>query len=169
MMKSLRVFLLIILVLPLFAFTTMHKYYISVTQINYIQEKQSVQITSRLFIDDFENILKQNYDENIVLVDEENPEIIDSYIDRYLKKNMELVINDKVVTFNFIGKQYEGDIVKCYLEVEDIQSIASFEITNRILFDLQKDQQNIVKTKINSKSKSVILTYENPNALLKFN
>jgi hypothetical protein len=156
-------------VLPLFAFTTMHKYYISVTQINYIQEKQSVQITSRLFIDDFENILKQNYDENIVLVDEENPEIIDSYIDRYLKKNMELVINDKVVTFNFIGKQYEGDIVKCYLEVEDIQSIASFEITNRILFDLQKDQQNIVKTKINSKSKSVILTYENPNALLKFN
>ena len=44
--------LFLILILPLFAFTTMHKYYVSVTQINYLQEKQSVQLISRIFIDD---------------------------------------------------------------------------------------------------------------------
>ncbi len=166
-MKSLRVFLLI-LVLPLFAFTSMHKYYVSVTQINYIKEKQSLQITSRLFIDDFENVLKQNYDEDIVLVDEHNPEQVDNYMFKYLKNSIELVVNNEAVTFNFIGKEYEGDIVKCYLEVENIKSIESFQVANRALFDLQKDQQNIIKTKINSKNKSVILTSENPNALLKF-
>ena len=47
-------YLIVLLVLPFFAFTAMHKYYISVTQVNYIQEKQSLQITSRIFIDDFE-------------------------------------------------------------------------------------------------------------------
>jgi hypothetical protein len=167
-MKSLRVFLLV-LVLPFFAFTTMHKYYVSVTQINYIKEKQSVQITSRLFIDDFENVLKQNFDEDIVLVDETNPEMIDDYMARYLKTNIKLIINGKAVTFNFIGKEYEGDIVKCYLEIENVKSIESFQVTNRVLFDLEKNQQNIVKTKINSKNKSVILTFENPKALLKFN
>lgn len=168
MMKSSRVFLLI-LVLPLIAFTTMHKYYVSVTQINYIKEKQSVQITSRLFIDDFENVLKQNYDEDIVLVDEDNPEMIDDYMDKYLKTRLKLNVNNEVVTFNFIGKEYEGDIVKCYLEVENVKTITSFQVTNRVLFDLQKDQQNIVKTKINSVNKSVILTSDNPKALLKFN
>ena len=55
-------FLIIIFIIPLFAFTSMHKYYISVTQINYVKEKESVQITSRLFIDDFENALKTNYE-----------------------------------------------------------------------------------------------------------
>ena len=68
-MNSVKQFFLI-LMLPLFAFTTMHKYYISVTQINYLQEKQSVQITSRIFIDDFEKLLRERYDENITLADE---------------------------------------------------------------------------------------------------
>ncbi|MDB4402003.1 peptidase E [Algibacter sp.] len=147
----------------------MHKYYISVTQINYVKEKESVQITSRLFIDDFENALKTNYDENIILAEKDEAKIIDTYMQRYLQDKIKLRINNKAVTFNFIGKEYEGDIVRCYLEVEHVKSIESFLITNSVLFDLQKDQQNIVKTNINSKNKSVILTYNNPNALLKFN
>jgi len=162
-------FLIIIFIIPLFAFTSMHKYYISVTQINYVKEKESVQITSRLFIDDFENALKTNYDENIILAEKHEAKINDTYMQRYLQDKIKLRINNKAVTFNFIGKEYEGDIVRCYLEVEHVKSIESFLITNSVLFDLQKDQQNIVKTNINSKNKSVILTYNNPNALLKFN
>ena len=162
-------FLIIIFIIPLFAFTSMHKYYISVTQINYVKEKESVQITSRLFIDDFENALKTNYDENIILAEKDEAKIIDTYMQRYLQDKIKLRINNKAVTFNFIGKEYEGDIVRCYLEVEHVKSIESFSITNSVLFDLQKDQQNIVKTNINSNNKSVILTYDNPNALLKFN
>ena len=161
-------FLIIIFIIPLFAFTSMHKYYISVTQINYIKEKESVQITSRLFIDDFESALKSNYDENIVLTEKDEAIIIDTYIHRYLQDKIKLSINNKAVAFNFIGKEYEGDIVRCFLEVENVKSIESFSITNSVLFDLQSDQQNIVKTNINSKNKSVILTYKNPNALLKF-
>ncbi|PWH81710.1 peptidase E [Algibacter marinivivus] len=167
-MKLSKVFLLL-LILPLFAFTVMHKYYISVTQINYIEDKQSVQITSRFFIDDFENALKENYDESIVLAEKDEAERFDSYINKYLKKRIELIINDKSVSFNFIGKEYDGDIIRCYLEVENVKSIESFSITNSVLFDLQSDQQNIVKMNINSKNKSFILTYDNPNALLKFN
>ena len=162
-------FLIIIFIIPLFAFTSMHKYYISVTQINYVKEKESVQITSRLFIDDFENALKTNYDENILLAEKDEAKIIDTYMQRYLQDKIKLRINNKAVTFNFIGKEYEGDIVRCYLEVEHVKSIESFSITNSVLFDLQQDQQNIVKTNINSNNKSVILTYDNPNALLKFN
>lgn len=167
-MKSLKVFLILTL-LPLFAFTSMHKYYISVTQVNYIKDKQSIQITSRFFIDDFENALKQNYDEAIMLAEEDEPQAVDSFTNKYLHNNIKLAVNEAPVNFNFIGKEYEGDIIRCYLEVENVKSIESISITNSVLFDLQKDQQNIIKTKINSKNKSVILTYENPNALLKFN
>lgn len=162
-------FLIFAFLIPLFAFTSMHKYYISVTQINYIKEKESVQITSRLFIDDFENALKSNYDDNIVLAEKDEPIVIDSYIIRYLQDKIKLSINNKEVTFSFVGKEYEGDIIRCYLEIENVKHIESFSITNSVLFDLQEDQQNIVKTKINSKNKSVILTSDNPNALLKFN
>jgi len=84
-------------------------------------------------------------------------------METYLQKHMEVVINSNPATLHFVGKEYDGDIVKCYLEVEHVKSIQSFSITNGVLFDLQSDQQNIVKMNINSKNKSVILTAENPS------
>ena len=162
-------FLILIAFLPLFAFTTMHKYYISVTQVNYIQEKQSLQITSRIFIDDFENLLRERYYDNIILAEKDEPEIIDLSIGKYLIEAIAIKINNQKVTPTFIGKEYDGDIMRCYLEVEDVKSIQSFEISNKVLFDLFEQQQNIIKTKINSKQKSVIHTSQSHNTVLNFN
>ncbi|KAA5824155.1 peptidase E [Algibacter amylolyticus] len=162
-------YLIILLVLPLFAFTTMHKYYISVTQVNYVKEKESLQIISRIFIDDFESVLRSNYDKNIILAVKDEPKETDSLMNIYLQSKLKIKINDKPVLFNFIGKAYDGDIVRCYLEVEHVKYIDVLSITNSILLDYQEDQQNIVKTKINSKTKSFILTSNNTSALLNFN
>jgi len=162
-------FCVILFMVPFFAFTAVHKYYISVTQINYVPEKESVQIISRLFIDDFESVLKSNYDDRIVLAGKDEAKTVDAFMDKYLQKHIQIIVNGNPLTFSFIGKAYDGDIVKCYLEVEHVKSIESFSITNGVLFDLQTDQQNIVKMNINSKNKSFILTSDNPNALLKFN
>lgn len=166
---KIKKYLIISFLLPLFAFTTMHKYYISVTQVNYIQEKQSLQIISRIFIDDFENVLRERYDENLTLAEKDELQTIDLYIERYLKGAITIKINNQKVEVSFIGKEYDGDIMRCYLEVEGVKSIESFEISNKTLFDLFEDQQNIIKTKINSKEKSVIQTSQSHNMVLNFN
>ncbi|MEN3322982.1 DUF6702 family protein [Mariniflexile soesokkakense] len=161
--------LLILLIIPLFAFTAIHKYYISVTQIDYLQNKQSVQITTRIFIDDLEKLLRERYDESITLEGNEEQSTADLYIERYLNEKIKIKINNKEANLSFIGKEYDVDLVKCYLEIEGVKKIESFEISNEILFDLYSDQQNIIKTKINSQQKSVILIPQNRSALLKFN
>jgi len=167
-MKTIKI-LLVILVLPLLAYTTAHKFYVTVTQINYIEEKQSVQIISRIFIDDFEELIRQRYDEDITLDASKEEMQIDFYIERYLQEKMQIKINDSIKELVFIGKEYEDDIVYCYLEIENIQSINSFEITSQILFDLFDEQQNIIKTNINSKTKSFILIPQNFKRVLNFN
>ncbi|CAH8283851.1 hypothetical protein EV196_103479 [Mariniflexile fucanivorans] len=161
--------LLILLVLPLFAFTAIHKYYISVTQIDYVPNKQSVQIITRIFTDDFEKLLRERYDETITLAGKNEPSTINLYIERYLSEKIKIKINNKEMNVSFIGKEYDADLVKCYLEIEGVKKIESFEISNEVLFDLFSDQQNIIKTKINSQQKSVILIPQNSSALLKFN
>ncbi|WP_111308070.1 DUF6702 family protein [Confluentibacter sediminis] len=159
----------LVFALSFFAFTTMHKYYISVTQIEYVQEKQSVQIISRIFIDDLEELLRVEYDKTITLAEKNEPKSINDYIETYLKEKIKIKINDKEVNISFIGKEYDTDIVKCYMEIQGVKNIQSFEISNQVLFDFFNNQQNIIKTKINSKEKSVIQTIDKNDTVLKFN
>ena len=167
-MKVFKLFF-IAFALPLLAFTTAHKFYVSVTQIDYIKEKQSVQITSRIFIDDFEDLIQQRYDETITLEVKNESEKVNIYIERYLKEKIKLKINGADAEVLFIGKEYENDIMYCYLEVQNIMEINTLEITNKVLFDINQEQQNIVRTNINSKQKSFILIPQNDKGLLNFN
>ncbi|MGB1308442.1 MAG: DUF6702 family protein [Oceanihabitans sp.] len=159
----------LIIIIPLFAFTGAHKYYVSVTKIEYVKEKESVQIISRIFIDDFERLLRERYDPNITLNAEDELSTIDMYMQRYLKEKIKIDINKEPSNFNFIGKEYEDDIVFCYLEIEGVKAINSFQITNTLLQDIFEEQENIVRTNINGKNKSFILKKGNSKGMLNFN
>lgn len=167
-MKSHFNIFLLVIVLPLLAFTSIHKYYISVTQVNYVEEKKAVQITSRIFIDDFEKLLKERYDDNLILGDDNELKSVNLYMERYLKEKIKFKINGKEMNISFIGKEYDGDIMRCYLEITGVKTIQSIEIINKVLFDLYDEQKNLVKFKINSKQKSYMLTSQNDKALLNF-
>jgi hypothetical protein len=160
---------LFLIIFPLLSFTGIHKYYVSVTQIDYREDKRSVQITSRIFIDDLEKLLRERYDEGITLSSKDEPKTADLYIARYLKEKLKIRINNETSQLVFIGKEYDADIVRCYLEIEDVKHIETFEVSNKVLFDVFEDQQNIVKTKINAKQKSFIFYPQKDSAVLKFN
>ncbi|MDG1714704.1 DUF6702 family protein [Lacinutrix sp.] len=160
--------LLILAIITSIAFVSAHKYYVSITKIEYVSEKQSVQIITRIFIDDLEKLLKERFDNSIVLNSNTNEDQIDNYIEKYLYSRIVILINGKESTLNFIGKEYDDDVVQCYIEIENVASIKSFEIENKVLFDLFSDQKNIVRTKINGKNKSFILIPENDKGMLNF-
>lgn len=166
-MKHIKLYVFL-LIIPLFSFVGVHKYYISMTQIDYVEEKQSIQIITRIFLDDFENVLKERYDDEIMLAVKDELNVIDKYIEKYLKAKIKAKVNGEDINFNYIGKAYDTDVIKCYLEITDVKSINTFEFSNQVLFDLFEDQQNIIKTKINSKQKSFILTSQNNTFQVKF-
>jgi len=160
--------LVLLLILPLFAFTAVHKYYVSVTQIEYLEDRESVQIITRIFIDDFENVLRERYDSSLVLNDNRDEDEIDKYIEKYLSSRILVNINNTPVTIKYLGKKYTDDIANCYLEITNVKTINSFEIKNEVLFDIFPDQKNIVRTHINSKNKSFILIPQDNKGLLNF-
>jgi hypothetical protein len=167
-MKSTKI-LFIALLIPLVSFTAIHKFYVSVTQIEYIEEKESVQMIMRIFVDDLEKLLRTRYDKSITLDESKKDDQIDAYIGKYLANKVEVKINNKLVAFKFLGKEYEDDIVFCYLEINNISDINDFEITNNLFFEIFKEQQNIIKADIKSKNKSIVLTSQNNKAELHFN
>ncbi len=160
--------LLIALIIPLFAFTA-HKYYISLIKIEYKKEDQSVQITMRIFIDDLQEAINKTYTKNFELgvADKENN--IDSLIHNYIQDNFTIKINSQSKECQFLGKEYENDVIFLYLEVESIKKIQHVEIKNSMLMSVFPEQKNIVKLNINNRKKTFLLTKEKDKDLLKLN
>ena len=123
-----RIVLLALVFMSMSAFT-LHKYYVSVSEVNYVKEEQAVQIITRLYIDDFEAILKQRYDEKASLINTSGVSSLTmSYIKKYFKKKFVITINGEKKAFNFIGKEFEDDMILCYIEVPNIESIKTIKI-----------------------------------------
>lgn len=162
----------ILLTLLLVPFTSLqnaeHEYYVSVTEISYSEKQKSLQIISQIFISDFEKLLKERYDENITLLPDSNAELIEKYMKRYVEDKLKIKVNGSSVKFKFIGKEYKDDITYCYLEVENISNINSIEVTNKVLFDILPEQQNIVRLKLLGKNKSFLLIPDKDKCVLNF-
>ena len=158
----------LILILPLFAFTVAHKFYLSVTNVGYSEKDQALQITTRIFIDDFESVLLERYDIKMQLATEKESALADEYIEKYIRTKFALYIDGKVVNFDFIGKKYEDDLMICYIEVPNVvlDNHKSIALQNEILTDMFDEQQNVVHFKINGKKKSFVLIKENKKGVL---
>ncbi|MEB3346753.1 DUF6702 family protein [Aquimarina gracilis] len=166
-MKKIKLMFLFVLSITLCSFIT-HKFYVSVTQIEYNKERQSLQIISRVFIDDIEDLLQERYDQSIVLNVKEETSITEKYLEKYFDQKLKIKVNDKEVSFTFLGKEYEDDLMICYLEILEIDSLSSIEVSNDILMDYFEEQQNIVHVKKDNQRKSLILEKGKSNGLLNF-
>ncbi len=160
--------IVLIVLLPLVAFTTAHKFYVSVTNIKYSEKDESLQITSRIFIDDLEKVLEERYTIEGNLATEEESEIAMAYIEKYIRAKFSLKIDGETRNFNFLGRKYDQDIMVCYLEIPkvNISNVKSMEVQNEILTDLYGEQQNVVHFKLKGKKKSFVLIRENYKGML---
>ena len=146
-----------------------HKYYLSLTQIKFKKEEKSVQIIINVFMDDIELALNKDYDIDLQLTTKSELKDNNVYFEKYLKDKLRFKINGESQVYNYLGKEYDGDLVFFYLEIENIASITTIEVANNILTFHFPTQQNLIKSKVGAKNKSVLLTKENANSVLNFN
>jgi Domain of unknown function (DUF6702) len=166
-MNLIRITFFLFLV-PLLMSADLHKFYVSTTKVEYVQEKKSLQIISKIFIDDLQDLLRERYDPNISLASEQERKVDEEYMKEYVLKKLKIRLDEKEIKLQYIGREYENDLVKIYLEAIPVIDFQTIEVENKILFELSSEQQNIVHVKHHDQRKSLVLDLNNPNGLLKF-
>ena len=162
-----KLILLAFLTIPILSFN-LHKHYVSLTQIEFNEEKKAVQITMRCFLDDIEEAVESRTGEKLELASKNEHEKAASYLESYVKNKFNLSINGEEMEYNYLGKEYENNEVFFYLELENISNIKTISVQNSILLEAFEEQQNIVKLNINGIDKTLILVKANDKEMLKF-
>lgn len=167
-MKYLKITFLILL-LPLMSMSMAHKFYVSITKVEYIEEEKSLQIITKIFTEDLEKTLRERYGVDIHLDSKKETDTDAVFIQKYLLKKLKINVNNASATIEYIGIEYENDIIKIYMEIKNISEIKTFEIENKLLMDMFNEQQNIIHFKKNKLRKSLMLDIDNSKAVLNLN
>ncbi|WP_417788552.1 DUF6702 family protein [Stutzerimonas xanthomarina] len=166
-MKYFRI-LLLLLIFPLISATSAHKFYVSITKIEYVKEKKSLQIITKIFTDDIEDALQHRYDPSISLDTKKETEAADEYLQKYILQKLNIKVNGKPVQLNYIGKEYDLDMLVAYIEVTNVPNLKSIEIENKVLMEMFPEQQNIIHLKTTNSRKSLMLDKDESSGKLKF-
>ena len=167
MIKMLRYGLLIVLFTGLSAMG-LHKFYVSIFQMNYVPEKKTMQITARIFTDDLEKALEKKSKKKIYLATPKEAPETEELLKKYLAEKVRIKINNTEKTIRFLGRETEDDVVICYLTVPVSEKINTLEVYNTVLTEIFPDQQNIIHTSVNSNKKSLLLTNSKPKELIEY-
>ncbi len=135
-----------------------HKFYVSISQINYNQNTKSVEIALKLFTDDLENCVESKLGK-VININKEGD--YDQEIARYLNQLFSIDINGNQQSIDYLGKEIEYDVTWCYLEVKNVVSITDITIRNEIFTHSLPDQKNLIQLSVGEFEESTILRKNN--------
>ena len=137
-----------------------HKYYVSTSLFNFTEDS-SLQITLRIFKDDLSNAISDTYldqkTDDLNLINE----LYFKQVDKYINSKISILIDDKKFEMDYLGLETKNDMYVCYLEIENLPIYSNMVISNKILFEIFDDQQNIIHVKRNDKRQSFIARNNN--------
>jgi len=143
-----------------------HPFYVSVTDLHYNDKEKMVEVSIRIFTDDLEKTLKNNFNKNIDLTHPTNKTEVNNYINQYILNKLNIKINNSNAKMKYVGYEIQQESAWCYFEIDNVSSIQSVAITSTLLYDYQPNQINIFHITYNGKEKSYKL--DNPNSFVSF-
>ena len=142
MIKSL-IFLILYTILPF------HDFHVSHTTLHYNTAQESIEITVRVAIDDLEKTLETKSSGKLKLGSPKENKSSEQYIKNYFDHHLKISINEKIASYNWIGKEIAKDLhdIYLYFEIPDCNSNANIEsitIENTLFLERSHKQINIV-------------------------
>lgn len=145
-----------------------HPFYVSVTEITQNSKTKTVQVSVRIFFDDFEKALDHQYKTNVNILKPVDRKKVDQLIADYVQKHLQVKANQKSLVLKYIGYEIEEDAAWCYFETTPATTIKTFDIDNHILFEEHESQSNMVHVTVNGIRKSTKLDNPKSQARLSF-
>ena len=146
----------------------LHPLYISVTEINHNEKDKTLEVSCKIFTNDFEYTLEKAYNSKMDLSQPKDKTAVDKFISEYIRQHLRIKVNGEPVTMQFIGSEKETDATWSYFQVNNISTMKRIDIFNNLLYDAYEGQINIIHVSEGGNRKSTKLNNPDANASFEF-
>lgn len=145
-----------------------HPYYVSVTEIDYKEPDNEIQIAIKIFTDDFEQALKNMYQVKVDIINPVDKPGLNKKISGYILQHFSVRTDNRPLTLQFLGFEIEGEAAWCYFSAEQTGTVNNIKIFNNLLYEYKKEQINIMHSRVQGERKSARLTYPDTSVQFSF-
>ena len=145
-----------------------HPIYVSVTEIEHNAKEKTLEISCKIFTDDFEKTLRQNYKAYVDLLQPKDKAAMNKLVNDYVQKHLLLKVDGKPVALQFLGYEQQEEGIVSFYQVNNIISVKKLEVTDNILFEYKKEQISIIHAIVNGNRKSSKLINPDEKASFEF-
>lgn len=141
---------------------SLHPLHVSVTEIEMDDKDKRLEIMMRVFMDDLEVTLKNEYKNPDLDILNPRGLTVDQMMENYLKRHFKIMLDNKSVVTKYLGHEQEGDAFIFYVEVGNVKKWKTINVQNSIITDTFDDQSNLVHVTVGEKVRSLRLTKNHP-------
>jgi len=145
-----------------------HPFFVCVTEINHNVTDKTLEISCKIYADDFEKVLTQKNKSVVSISHPKDKAALDKWINLYINDHLSLKADGKQENFSYLGFEKEDDAVFCYLQVDNIAVVKKIDVVNTMLHDLNNSQINIMHVNVGGNRKSHKLDFPDSRAVFSF-
>ncbi len=151
-----------------FSGASMHPIYVSVAEIEYNAKGKTLEVSCKLFTDDFEKTLRSVYKTNVDLINPPNRAAMDRLVNDYVQKNFKLTLDGKPVSLKYLGYEEIEEGIYSYYEASGINEPKNVQIFNTLLYANHTQQMGLMHVTVNGSRKSTRLNNPDSQATVSF-
>src|SRR6187401_2765204 len=92
----------LILIFP-FSTSGVHPYYVSVMEIGYKESEKLLEVSIKIFTDDFEKALRKKYKSHVDLLASPNDSIMNKIVKEYIQDHLAVNLEEKQPVLQYLG------------------------------------------------------------------
>lgn len=147
---------------------TYHPIFVSVTEIEHNAKDKTLEISCKIFTDDFEKALRSSYKTYVDLLKPKDKNAMNKLVADYVQKHLLIKVDGKAAALQFLGYEQDEEGIVSYYQVNNIATVKKLDITDNILFEYKKEQLSIIHTTVNGNKKSTKLVNPDDKASFEF-
>ena len=143
-----------------------HPIYVSVTEMEYNDKENSLEVSCKIYTNDLEEVLRKEANASVDLITNSQSADTKKKVDQYISKHLQIWADGKKAQWHFIGYEQIDESIQSYFQVDNIKRPSKIEVFDNILYEFSREQLSIIHAIVGGKRKSARL--DNPETKVAF-
>ena len=121
-----------------------HPIFVSVTEIEHNEKDNILEISCKIFTNDFESTLRKNSTAKIDLLNPKDKSAMDKLVSNYIQQHLKIWVDGNLKEIKYIGYEQADESIESYFQIDNVKTMKKITVKDNILYEFKEEQMSLI-------------------------